>query len=311
MKASLRRCTALAVALALAAAPIGALAQAPPPAGEDPIAQASAHFQRGVRLYQEDDFRASLIEFNRAYELAPNWAVLCNIGQSQYQLREYPAALKTLEKYVEAGGEAIPAERRAQVDREIAELRGRVAHVTLASNTQGADLTLDDAPLGKTPTGEAVVVGAGRHKFAASKVGFVATSKMVDITGGDILTVQLDLIPETPTPAVVRSAPNYTAAIVSGAVGVAGIAVGTAFGIMAINNRSALNKDCDAAKVCPSASQGDINSYSTNGTISTVGFGVGVVGVALGAYFFFHERGKEGSQSATFHPGVDGFSLSF
>ena len=87
--------------------------------------------------------------------------------------------------------------------------------------------------------------------------------------------------------------------------------MGTVFGIAAINNHSSLNKDCSAAKVCPSSSQSDINSYSTNGAISTVGFGVGVVGLGLGAYFFFHERTKSDTQSAGFHPTADGFSVIF
>jgi hypothetical protein len=311
MKASLRRCTAVVVTIALASAPLTALAQAPRPPGGDPVAQASEHFQRGVRLYQEDDFRASLIEFNRAYELAPNWAVLYDIGQSQYQLREYPGALKTLEKYIKDGGSAIPADRRSQVDREIAELRGRVAHVTMTSNTEGADLTLDDAPLGHTPASEPFVIGAGRHKLSAAKVGFVTATKVVDIAGGDTLNVELDLIPETTAPATPESPPNYTPAIVSGAVGVAGIAVGTVFGIAAINDHSSLSKDCNTAKQCPGTSQSDINSYSTNGTLSTIGFGVGVVGIALGAYFFFHERAKGTTRAATFQPGVNGFSVSF
>jgi|HubBroStandDraft_4_1064222.scaffolds.fasta_scaffold74791_2 hypothetical protein len=295
---------AAVVAIALACAPTGALAQqpappaAPPQAGttDDAVAQASAHFARGVKLYEEDDFRAAVIEFNRAYELAPNWAVLYDLGQAHYQLREYPSALRSLEKYLEQGGDGIAADRRAQVEREIGELRGRVARVTAVSNVEGADVALDDAPLGKTPVREPVVVGEGRHRLTISKAGYVATTRLMDIAGGDQVTIRLDLTPETPVPVLVRESPSYTPAIVSGAVGVAGIAVGTVFGVLAVSDKSSLSSECSAAKICPATARGDIDGLSRNGAVSTVGFGVGVAGLVLGGYFFFHERARDDSR---------------
>ena len=299
---SMARSTAAALAIALACAPASALAQstppaAPPPAGaaDDAVAQASAHFARGVKLYEEDDFRAAVIEFNRAYELAPNWAVLYDLGQAHYQLREYPSALRSLEKYLEQGGDGIAADRRAQVEREVGELRGRVARVTAVSNVDGADLMLDDASLGRTPVSEPLVVGEGRHRLTISKPGYVATTRSLDIAGGDQVTIRLDLTPETPAPPPVRESPSYTPAIVSGAVGVAGIAVGTVFGVLAVSDKSSLSSECSAAKICPATAQGDIDAFSRNGAVSTVAFGVGIAGLVLGGYFYFHERARDES----------------
>jgi PEGA domain len=321
MTTMLRRCTAAVVAVALATAPLPVFAQAPPPPppADDAVAQASAHFQRGVKLYQEDDFRAALIEFTRAYELAPNWAVLYDLGQSQYQLRDYPTALRTLEQYVQQGGASISADKRSQVDREIAELRGRVARLTTQSNVDGADVSLDDAPIGKTPTTEPIAVGAGRHRLSVSKQGYVTETKVLDIAGGDSMTVRVDLTPEAPplpaTPTVSQS-PNYTVAAVGGAFAVAGIAVGTVFGVLAMNNKSSLSSECNADKVCPSSAQDDINAFSRNGVVSTIGFGVGAAGLLVGGYFFFHERAKsDAPQSASvtpwIGPGAAGLTGSF
>jgi hypothetical protein len=305
MRGALRRCIAAVVSTALVWAPAGALAQATQPgrpAASSPqrdVAQAGEHFARGVKMYQEDDFRGALIEFNRANELAPNWAVLYNIGQTQYQLRDYAAALLTLERYVKEGDARIPADRRAQVDREIGELRGRVAHVTLASNVDAVEVSLDDAPLGKTNAREPVLVGAGRHRFTASKPGFLPASKTVDIAGGDAVTVRLELVPEAPpAPPPVRESPSYAGAAIAAGIGVAGIAVGTVFGVLTLNGKSTLDVECGQSKVCPSSAQADVDAYARNGTISGVGFGVGAVGVLLGGYLFFHERAKETSAAA-------------
>jgi tetratricopeptide (TPR) repeat protein len=61
----------------------------------DPAArkEASERFRRGVKLYRDADYVAALVEFKRAYELAPNFRVLYNLGQTSRQLKDYAAAL--------------------------------------------------------------------------------------------------------------------------------------------------------------------------------------------------------------------------
>ena len=43
---------------------------------QEALAEAGARFDRGVQLYRERSFEAALAEFLRAYEVAPNFAVL-------------------------------------------------------------------------------------------------------------------------------------------------------------------------------------------------------------------------------------------
>ncbi len=276
------------------------------------VAQARVHFERAVKLYGEDDFRAALIEFNRAYELAPNWSVLYNVGQSYYQLRDYPNALRTLEKYVAQGGASIPADRRAQVDHEIDELRGRVAHVTLASNAVGAEVSVDDVPIGQTPITLPQLVGAGRHTFRATKAGSPPATQIVDIAGGDNLTVTLtfaDAARVVPLAPVVAAPPpprpSYVPAIAALAVGGAGIVAGAVFGGLAVGNKSSLDGECQG-KACPASAQGDIDAYARNGAVSTVAFVVGGAGLVAATVLFFVERGHEPPPPATGTSGAAG-----
>src|SRR5688572_20736629 len=88
--------SALILASASATVPVFA-ADAPT---QEQIKDAGRHFQRGVALFSEADYPGALVEFKRANEIAPNAAVLWNIGQTQYQLRNYAAALTTFEKYL-------------------------------------------------------------------------------------------------------------------------------------------------------------------------------------------------------------------
>src|SRR5436190_16322961 len=84
------------------------------------------HFQRGVQFYKEGDFRGALIEFKRAYEIAPNYKVLYNLGQTSLELQDYAAALTAFKRYVDEGAREVPKDRKQQVESEIKKLEGRV-----------------------------------------------------------------------------------------------------------------------------------------------------------------------------------------
>ena len=265
-----------------------------PAVGSSAVSQAREHFQRGVKLYEEDDFRTALIEFKRAYELSPNSTLLFNIGNSYYQLREYADALRALEQYVREVGTAIPKDSRVQVDREIEDLRGRVAHVTFQSNVAGAQLAMDETKLGTLPFPQAQIVSAGRHRLEISKPGYKTVTKDVDIAGGDNVTVPFDLkVEDVPGAVAIGSVakPNHTASIIVLSVGVAGIVLGTVGGILAISSKSNLDDQC-SGKTCPRSSQSDVDAFSRNGAISTVGFSVGAAALVAGGLLFWWESAK-------------------
>src|SRR3954469_14619078 len=98
----------LAGMLASLSGGISSVAYADPQQPGTSLKEAGKHFQRGVALYNEADYRAALVEFRRAYDIAPNAAVLYNIGQTYYQLQNYAAALTTLQHYLGEAGPTAP-----------------------------------------------------------------------------------------------------------------------------------------------------------------------------------------------------------
>src|SRR6185503_12531419 len=113
-----------------------------------PAKEASKHFQRGAALYGEADYRAALVEFRRAYEIAPNPAVLYNIGQTYYQLQNYAAALVALGRYLTEAGSG--AAHRREVEQTIDTLQTRVGKVAISTTAPGIDITVDDELIGKS-----------------------------------------------------------------------------------------------------------------------------------------------------------------
>src|ERR1700679_4128277 len=85
---------------------------AAPSVHADGTEDARSHFTHGVELFKEADFRAALIEFQRAYDAAPNYKVLYNLGQTSLELQDYAGALKAFRGYLDGGANQIPAARR-------------------------------------------------------------------------------------------------------------------------------------------------------------------------------------------------------
>jgi hypothetical protein len=200
----LQRSLALAVALALTAPAATCFAQQPTKAQQQ---EAATRFKKGLDLFKDGDYQAALIEFRRANELAPNFNVLYNIGQVYFQLQDYPNALAALSKYLDEGGAAIPAARKADVSKDIEKLKSRVANVEIVCAVPDAEITVDDVAVGKAPLGRSLIVSVGRHKVVVSKSGFTTATRVIEIASGEVQRVAIEPVEQKGTPPVTPPPP--------------------------------------------------------------------------------------------------------
>jgi hypothetical protein len=186
---------------------------------ESSTSDAGKHFRRGVELYGEADYAGALVEFKRAYAHAPSSAALYNVGETQYQLQDYANALKTFRRFLAEFG---PTEsHRSEVERAVEVLRSRVGHVGVTTDPPGADVAVDDQPVGRTPLGESLLVSVGRRKVVASMPGRQSITRYVEVAAGDELDITIPLAPPPieavpPTSAGERVPPTSTAPSHSG-----------------------------------------------------------------------------------------------
>jgi tetratricopeptide (TPR) repeat protein len=242
------RAFAVLVLLAVALCAGGAAAQE-----NDGVREAGKHFQRGVALYNEADYRSALVEFKRAGALAPNAAVLYNIGETQYQLQDYAGALGSFERYL---GEASPNDpHRNEVENNVQALRSRVGFVAVTTVPPGAEITIDDQPVGRTPLDKPIRVGIGQRKVVATLAGRQAVVRYIDVAAEDNVSVSLQLgssiSAETALPAATPSVAAESPRAARGGGGsttrvlgwvATGVlaAGGVTFGVLAINKASDL-----------------------------------------------------------------------
>lgn len=192
-----RRLVTLILALALAGPAATARAS-----GDGASREAGRHFQRGVDLYNDGDFRGALVEFKKAYSVWPRANVLYDIGQTEYQLLDYAAALKTMERYLAETGPN--AAHRAEVESAVEALRGRVGRIILTTDGGACDVLLDDQPAGTTPLDAPLLVSVGPRKVAVHCTGDRAAIKRLEVVAGE--TVRLDLKVPPPPIAAMRAA---------------------------------------------------------------------------------------------------------
>jgi tetratricopeptide (TPR) repeat protein len=199
------------IGLVLAGGP-GAVAHADSPA-DSALESAGEHFQRGVALYNEADYRAALVEFRRAYDIVPHAAVLYNIGQTSYQLQNYAAALSTFVRYLTEADATAP--HRQEVEQTIETLKARVGNIEVTTNVPGCEITIDDELAGTTPLRGPVLVSIGHRKVTAVRAGRPPETRVVDVAAGD--TVKLSLTLAEPTPVI---SPPKPAGATSGGRGI-------------------------------------------------------------------------------------------
>ncbi len=170
-----------------------ALAQGQDVAHDDPadaMGEAQARFRRGLELYAEDDFRAALVEFQRAYELAPSFRILYNIAQVQFQLQDYAGSLRSFERYLQEGADRIDAARRQDVEKDMERLRTRVASITISTEHDGVEVYVDDVLVGVTPL-PSLLVSSGRRRVRARLEGHAPVTHVVDVAGAEEATLRL------------------------------------------------------------------------------------------------------------------------
>lgn len=184
-----------------------AAAQAKPT--QEAMEEARTRYERGNELYNDGAYEQALLEFERAYALAPAYRILFNIAQVAVLLRDYPKAIRAYEQFLKDGGQRIPADRRKTVETELQSLRGRVGHITIKVNVEDAEVLVDDLVVGRSPLKEPVMVNAGRHSVAARKRGLNQDSESVVLAGTDNVDVELELTePTALTPAVPTPQPG-------------------------------------------------------------------------------------------------------
>lgn len=190
---------ACVVALALGTAPRAHAQQNPDPKKPPAAAQAGTyrqHMDNGVKLYQDKNYQAAIVEFEAAYNAQPKANPLLNISLCHKERFDYPRAIASLETALARHRDSMSeADQKAASD-AIAEMRGLLGYVTLDLAPPNATVSVDGAPLPAGAEKRPIALGPGPHRISATAPGFAAGSESVTVASGQKdIKVILRLVP--------------------------------------------------------------------------------------------------------------------
>jgi hypothetical protein len=162
-------------------------------------AESEQHFQRGLRLWDQSDFKGALVELRRSYELNPKPDLLYNVAFVLVRLGDPVPAVEALDRVLKDPGSLAP-ERVETARRARDEQASHIGQLLVKSNVD-ATISLDGVDIGRAPMTAAVPVGRGSHWLAASAEGHAPLVDRFEIAGGQTLELPMNLVPMQGTPA--------------------------------------------------------------------------------------------------------------
>lgn len=305
----LRSVTALTslLMLAIAAPAIGAET-----AAEDIAAARSLGIQ-GIELADAGNCAEAIDKLERAEALYHAPTILGRLGECQVQVGQIVRGTENLNRVVrEQLAPTAPAAFKTAQERAKKVLDSalpRIAYLTvkIQPSTVAANVTVDRAAVPTALIGAERPTDPGTHEVVATATGYSESRQSVTLAEGAhqevTLTLAQDasaqntplntntttlpaegtgsiaLTPAAPPPAAAPASRDNSLAIFALGVGGAGLIAGTVTGILAITKKNDL--ECPS-KQCPPSQHDKLDSANTMAMISNVGFGVGIVGVAVG-----------------------------
>jgi hypothetical protein len=297
--------SALAAALVATLLPARAHAQASE-------AAATALFDEGRKLMAQHHYAEACPKLAESERLAPSGGTLLNLAEC------YEHAGQTASAWVAWKDTAARADAAGKVDVEkkalarASALEPALARLTIAvaaeSDVAGLEVKRDGVVVGRAEYGSAIPVDPGAHIVEAHAPKKLGWSKDVDVaakqTDARVMVTLADEVsaapalapvvqaaaqtPDIPAPAYAPASSSGNAQRIVGIVavgaGIAGVAVGSVFGVVAMskNNEALQPQNCRTSKLCNQSGLSLTADANDAATVSTIAFGVGAAAIVGG-----------------------------
>ncbi len=297
--------TRLALALLLCTAP--ALADS---------AAAEVLFREGKKLLAAGDVAgacAKLAESNRLESSSGTLINLADCHQRQGKTASAWGEFLTAARVAKSQGQQ---QRSDEAKKRASELEASLSYVIIKVPERVPELKVErDGELVEGPSfGTKLPVDPGRHALSASAPGHKPWTKSFELKpNGDVQELVIPKL-EADASAPVAHAPSASAAAtgaveapppppprkkapvlgyVVGGAGVVLTGVGAVVGLSAMSKYKAADDACPSHKGCAPSVGDDYSSAKSQANIANIAIGLGVVGVAVGAYLVVSSRRDE------------------
>lgn len=267
-------------------------------------ATAEALFSEGRKLMDAGRFEQACLKFEASQRLDAGVGTMLNLAECYEQTGRTASAWAGFREVVSAARAAGSLEREEVARQRAQALEPKLSRLTIrlspgASSERAIEVRRDGALVDPAEFGSPIPVNPGKHTVQARAPGRQEWSQGVELgRDGAAATVT---VPPLVASAVSESrsgnrthstersgGSQRTAALIVAGVGVVGVATGTFFGLKASSTwREAKEKCTDYPYGCPDGSGDRVSDAKNAGTLSTIGFVAGAVGLGAGAVLWF------------------------
>jgi hypothetical protein len=221
----------------------------------------------------------------KAVELDPNPQTKLDLARSLVELGKLVEASKSLNDVIAVSGAAPGAKKVVAASKKLlASIEPRVPWVKISVIGPPADQTTTTIDEEEVDASSEIPFDPGDHLVVAESSGYERKERRITLEEGEHELVKLKLTKKA-APVVAPVEPKSSGSVVPAAiafgVGAAGLALGAVYGVFAFNETSNVEANCKDGR-CPPDQAEALDIAKANGTVSTVGFVVGGVGVATG-----------------------------
>lgn len=286
----------------------------------DPKQAARQMARQALALMHESHWAEAEALLSKAYGIVPAPTVAVLDGRALEQIGKPVEALAMYEKAkTPPPGEAPEAFREAADDAasRIEHLRPKVPTITLdfegrSADSPGLAVSLDGEALDRSKWNGPILVDPGEHAIVATIDGGVTVEDHEVLAPSDAKRAVLHFPSEpppkpapvvTPLPPPVRPESRATGNGASfwgwGALGVGTVGLGTGIvsGAIMLDAKSSLDRQC--ANGCPASASSELSRFRTARVVSTIGYGVAVVGIGTGGVLllFVHPSRRDDARA--------------
>ena len=209
-------------------------------------------------------------------------------------------------------------DRKAIAEERARSLEARLPYVTLQRTSQtpsGVRVRIDGIELGEGSIGIALPMDPGSHELVLMRApgvdeqrsSFVlAEGQHANVPVRFVVKPIAEAAPAAPDEASTSGGSLSTRrvwTVVAGGIGLAGVTTGAITGVITLDKKSTANRNCnDDSRVCNTAGVAANDSGRKFAIASSVGFGVGIAGLATAAYLWLTEPAAAPSSSHSSSP---------
>jgi hypothetical protein len=306
----------------------------------DDSAAAQSLFDQAKKEMAAHDYAEACPKLEESLRLQEAIGTMLNLADCYERAGKLASAWS---KYLEVASKARAAGQaaRARIGRDRAaalapKLSSLVVDVSGVTHPDGLEVRRDGTVVGSAEWGVAIHADAGTHTIEASAPGRKPWSQTVVVADGattarvtvgdlaplpvkqeELATASTPVEPSSPPPLDVPKEPARTsglkvAALVAGGLGVVGVGLGTAFGLISRGDHDDAVTACPPPGPCANTGGADLwrKAYDF-GNASTVAFVVGGVGLAAGTVMWVvavkTSKHKDASAALVVGPGSVGW----